>query len=63
MATFNAVSAALRISNENERICSVLGVAHNVPPQTAANFVSAIETIYNNGDCTARLSLTLDLER
>jgi len=63
MASFNAVSASLRISNEKERICSVLGVAYNVPAQRAANFVDAIETIYNNGDCTARLSITMDLER
>jgi len=63
MAQFNPVSAAIRISSEKECICSVLGVAHDVSAQTAANFVSAIETIYNNGDCTARLTIVSDLER
>ena len=63
MPQLNPVSTAMRISNEKERICSVLGVAHDVTAQTAANFVDAIETIYNNGDCTARLTLAMDLER
>ena len=63
MPQFDPVSAVMRIFNEKERICSVLGVAYDVTAQTAANFVDAIETIYNNGDCTARLSITMDLIR
>ncbi|MCL2190069.1 MAG: hypothetical protein FWB87_15050 [Defluviitaleaceae bacterium] len=63
MAALKPVSANMRISNEKERICSVLNVAHDVAPQVAANFVDAIEKIYNNGACTARLSITLDVER
>ena len=61
MPQFNPMSTAMRISNEKERICSVLGVAHDVTAQTAANFVNAIQTIYGNGECTARLSITMDL--
>jgi len=61
MPQFNPISAGMRISNDKERICSVLGVAHDVSAQTAVNFVNAIQTIYGNGDCTARLSITMDL--
>jgi hypothetical protein len=64
MAQFNAVSASLRISDSDKaRVCSVLNVAHDVDAQVANNFVDAIETIYNNGPCTARLSIVLDLVR
>jgi len=63
MAALTPVSANMRISNEKERICSVLNVSPTVAPQTAANFVEAIETIYNNGDCTARINLVLDVVR
>ena len=63
MAALAPVSATMRISNEKERICSVLNVSPTVAPQTAANFVDAIERIYNNGDCTARISIVLDVER
>ena len=63
MAALTPVSANMRISNDKERICSVLNVSPTVTAQTAANFVDAIETIYNNGDCTARINLMLDVVR
>ena len=64
METFNSVSGSIRISNpEGKRICSALNVSPTVQPATAAAFVTAIETIYNNGPCTARISLTMDIQR
>jgi len=64
MAQLKAVSANLRILNDDKtRICSVLNVAHDAAAQTVANFVSAVETLYNNGTCTARMNLVLDVER
>ena len=33
----------------------------NSTADTAAAFVNAIETIYNNGACTARMSVTMDI--
>ena len=63
MAKLTPLSGAIRIDGYRHRVCSILGVAHNVSAQTAANFVSAVETLYNNGDCTARLAITLDIER
>ena len=64
MAQYNASSAGLRITNSDKaRVCSVLNVAHDAPAQTVANFVDAVETIYNNGTCNAKLSITLDIVR
>jgi hypothetical protein len=64
MAELKAISAALRISNnEKTRICFVSNVAHDVAALTVANFVDAIETIYNNGPCTARLNIALEVVR
>ncbi|MCL2499457.1 MAG: hypothetical protein FWE90_03865 [Defluviitaleaceae bacterium] len=64
MAEYKAISANLRVTNgDKARVCSVLNVAHDAAAQTVANFVDAIETIYNNGPCAARLSLALDLVR
>ena len=64
MANFITANAGIRITNaEGKRICSALNVAPTVTADTAAAFISAIETIYNNGPCTARLSLAMDIER
>jgi len=64
MATFATAFANLRISNtESKRVCSVSNVCPTVSANTAAAFVDAIETIYNNGTCTARFSVAMDIER
>ena len=64
MAQLKAVSSAMRISNaEKARVCSVLNLAHDVNPQTVVNFVEAIETLYNKGTCSARVSMIFDVER
>ena len=64
MAQLSPISASMRISNEEKtRICSVLNMAHNATPQAVANFVTAIETLYNNGPCTARMNIALEVER
>jgi len=64
MATFATAFANLRISNkESKRVCSVSNVSPTVSADTVAAFVDAIETIYNNGTCTARFSVAMDIER
>ena len=64
MAELRALSANMRISNaDHGRVCSVSQVAPSVTAQTAVNFVDAIEKIYNNGACTARMSIVLDVVR
>ena len=62
MANFVTVSAGIRIrSAEGKSVCSVARVSPTVTADTAAAFVSAIEKIYNNGPCTARMSVTMDI--
>ena len=59
MASFTKVSANIRIVNEDRRsVCSVNNVNPSVSAQTAAAFVDALKTIYNNGDCIARLNIS-----
>ena len=64
MANLVAASANIRLVNEDRKsICSVSNVSPTVSAQTAANFVDAIEKIYNNGTCTARMSVVMDIVR
>jgi len=64
MANFVTVSAGIRLTNEEGKsVCSIARVSPAVTADTAAAFVSAIETIYNNGTCTARMSVTMDIAR
>ena len=64
MAEFVTTSANIRLTNEERKsICPVSGVSPTVSAETAAAFVDAIETLYNNGDCTARLSIAMDIVR
>jgi len=64
MANFNTTSASIRLTNEERKsICSVGNVSPTVTADTAAAFVSAIEKIYNNGTCTARMSIAIDIVR
>ena len=64
MANFNTTSASIRLTNEERKsICSVSNVSPTVTADTAAAFVSAIEKIYNNGTCTARMSIAMDIVR
>ena len=59
-----AASANLRLTNEDRRsVFSVGNVSPTVTAETAANFVDAVEKIYNNGDCNARISIVLNLKR
>ena len=59
MASFDNISANIRIVNENRRsVCSINNVNPLVSAQTAAAFVDALKTIYNNGECTARLNIS-----
>ena len=59
MASFDKISANIRIVNEDRRsVCSINNVNPAVTAQTAAAFVDALKTIYNNGDCTARLNIS-----
>ncbi|MCL2199348.1 MAG: hypothetical protein FWB80_10520 [Defluviitaleaceae bacterium] len=64
MAELVAASATLRLTNEERKsVFSVGGVSPNVSAQTAAGFVNAVEKIYNNGQCAARVSIVLNLKR
>ena len=57
-----AASATIRIINEARRsVCSVSNVSQTVTADTAAAFVNAIETLYNDDPCTARMSIIFDL--
>ena len=62
MANLTPASAGIRLSNEDGRsICFVNNVSPSVSAETALGFVRAIETIYNNGDCTARMNVVYDI--
>jgi len=62
MAELVIVSANIRITNEDRRsVCSVNNVSPSVAPETAAAFVNAIETLYNNGACSARMNVAYDV--
>jgi len=62
MASFSNASASIRMMNESRRsICTVNNINPLVSAETATAFVNAIETIYNNGRCTARLSIIQDI--
>ena len=64
MASFVTANASIRLSNEERRsVCSVSGISPAVSASTAAAFVTALETLYNNGPCTARLNLAMDIKR
>ena len=59
MASFDKISANIRIVNDDRRsVCSINNVNPTVSAQTAAAFVDALKTIYNNGECSARLNIT-----
>ena len=64
MAELQAASANIRLTNEDRRsICLVNNISPTVQAETAAAFVSAIETIYNNGPCDARMNVIYDIIR
>jgi hypothetical protein len=54
----------LRLTNEEGKsVFSVSNVSPTVSAETAAGFVDAVEKIYNNGQCTARVSIIMNLKR
>jgi len=58
MAQLKPTAAGIRFTNEDGRsICFVRNVSHSVTADTAAAFANAIETLYNNGHCDARLNV------
>jgi hypothetical protein len=62
MASLTAASANIRIINaEKKSVCFMNNVSPTVSADTAAAFVNAIETLYNNGPCTAQLRVVHDL--
>ena len=64
MPELMAASANLRLTNEdNKAVFSVGSVSPTVSAQTAANFVDAVEKLYNNGQCSARISIVMNLIR
>ena len=64
MPELRPASATLRLTNEERRsVFSVGNVSPSVSAETAAGFVNAVEKIYNNGTCAARISISLDLKR
>ena len=64
MAIFETAFASIRLTNEERKsICSVTNVSPTVSAETAAAFVNAIETLYNNGECNARMSIVRNIVR
>ena len=64
MVYLNATSANIRLmSDDGVSVCSINNIAPNVTAETVAGFVNAIERIYNNGSCAARISVVYDLHR
>jgi len=62
MAGFTNASANIRLINDDRRsVCSINNVNPGVSAQTAAAFVGALKTIYNNGECTARLNISQEI--
>ena len=62
MAGFTNTSANIRLINEDRRsVCSINNVNPDISAQTAAAFVDALKIIYNNGECTARLSISQEI--
>ena len=62
MAEFVNISANMRISNEEgTRVCSIANVNPTLSAQTASAFVKAIETLYNDGQCSGRLFIGQDI--
>ena len=63
MAEMTVKTANIRLTNEDGRIiCSVNNVLPTVEAEKAAGFVSAIQTIYNNGPCAGRMNVTYDIK-
>jgi len=64
MAEFITTSATLRVTNEDKRrVFSASKVSPRVSAQTVAGFVSAVEKLYNNGQCAAVVNISMNLER
>ena len=64
MASLQAVSANLRLTNEDRRVVfSVNNVSPTVSAEAATGFVNAVEKLYNTGDCSARVSIVMNLVR
>jgi hypothetical protein len=64
MPEMDVVSASIRVRDSNKKaVCNVNNVDPFVTAETAEGFTDAIETIYNNGLCTATLTLVFDIPR
>ena len=64
MTSFQSVSTHFRVSGEDKKsVCSLNGIAPDVTPAAAVAFADAIETLHNNGPCTAQLRLVLQIDR
>ena len=64
MVELIAASANLRITSEDKRsVFSVTNVSPTVSAEAVAGFVGAVEKIYNNGQCDARINIVLGLKR
>jgi len=62
MAELAVRSATIRITNQEGRaVCSVRNVSAIVDAERAAGFADAIQTLYNNGPCTAGMNVTYDI--
>ena len=64
MAELIAASANLRLTNEDGRsVFSANNVSSTVTAAKAAAFVDAVEKLYNNGQCAAKVNIVLNLKR
>ena len=62
MASFANASARIRIANDNKKnICAFGNINPTVNADTATAFVRAIEKVYNNGTCNAKLNISYEI--
>jgi hypothetical protein len=64
MVELVTTSAGIRISGEDKRsVFSATNILPTVSAETVAGFVSAVEKLYNNSTCSARINIVLNLKR
>ena len=64
MPNLTVTTANIRLTNEDKKVvCSMNNISPSVTADTAAAFADAIEKLYNNGPCTARMSIAYDIVR
>ena len=63
MAHLVIKTANLAIADGKKNVCSVRDILPTVSAENAEQFVGAVETLYNNGECSAQIRVVYDLDR